>query len=717
MSSSTTSPPVASISGNTMGNALSAEETALPFVDRNIEIELLIRWARFNACNRTSLKPTTLFSSQLFGSGKTYFAHNAIGYLRKDFASRGPITTSLICPGAVAPEDDRCDLSLLRNQPSSPFTEELVSQYANSGTVIVDVSRMESLPGATFDTVLVYYIASKVTGRDPAALFREHYCDTLAQLHEKMQAIKEGYWFICFDEIGALEDKAIQRHFSLEEFNCYSPLLTFLQKLLDVSDYKIFFFLCGRSWKLIQITLGKTLNSPVRLRYLALGALSVKDIETILRASPICVYIKEDEFTSISQTLFNLSGGVPRFIQLMYLALLADARNRGRSSVTQILLSAKEVEAKLHPSSKFGGDIMDNTSLVTDTVSSSASQEELAMHETTLLRLYILGALIPSREVVSILSVFPCYITPVGDAFKPIFSPYWIEKMKSRDHISVPALNLSSLLKTAPPALDQGRIFELLGAEVISSRLLLAQQRTFGGALSFLQDTVLGGVHISERASPDSPVLFPLGVVPSLNVCTTPGEPTEHSFNAEDWDLFITHLEQNWINHIALASSAPSHGPDLLIPLACCPDGNNVLFGDEARKITHIVEFAFKNIQGGVADAKDMQSWSHIRKEVAKCLDAPRKCGAKTSGVHFTLVFISTELTSAVFKVIQRYQSPALVLRSTDDGRKWRVSGSELVEVSYEEAHLTSRYRRTVSWLFLEPPLSKHYLVKNLSRA
>ena len=90
-------------------------EYELAAVDRNIEVEIIVRTADLNHLLDDVAKPVLLFSPQLFGSGKTFLGTHAVEILANDVAHSGPISASLRKPNIpLRKEDDRCDLSNLR---------------------------------------------------------------------------------------------------------------------------------------------------------------------------------------------------------------------------------------------------------------------------------------------------------------------------------------------------------------------------------------------------------------------------------------------------------------------------------------------------------------------------------------------------------------------------------------------------------------------------
>lgn len=103
----------------------------LHVVDRHTEVERLVRTAEYNGVLRSDRKPVLLYSSQVFGSGKTMFGIHATSLL-KDPA----VVQALIHPPISAtdvPQD------LIDNRNKQTFTQEKVDSYINARTVYVDL--------------------------------------------------------------------------------------------------------------------------------------------------------------------------------------------------------------------------------------------------------------------------------------------------------------------------------------------------------------------------------------------------------------------------------------------------------------------------------------------------------------------------------------------------------------------------------------------------
>ncbi|KAH3764083.1 hypothetical protein Pelo_4059 [Pelomyxa schiedti] len=567
-------------------------------------------------------------------------------------------------PGPVADCDDRADLGLLR---AHKFSETEVKAFSQAKNIVVQVPSIRPpKESTTIENALSWCILSEIT---PEAQVDSVL--TAQLLYTKhLLPMWPGYWFICIDEIGVFEGDDIGTQFPeiTAKENRYLPLMQFTQDLIWGSEGKVFIFLCGKSWTLINLALRLSSSSPVSLHYLAMGALHVPDIEEILKGTECSKYLPKTQVTPLAEVIYHLSGGVPRFIETMCHYLHHYLQT---STVT-----VEGFKNLLSPESIIGQKILQETTLVVEPLHPNVPRPELDKHEVTLLHMYLLDLVIPSLHAANILSVFPCYITPFGTGFKPIFSRYWLYKMEKRN-LTVPLSTLPCLLQTSPPTLPQGRLLELIGSEVLSSCLMYTSEKTVGSVLEFLQDTMPGqlllpGSSATAASSSNLRALFQPTVAPSLNANTTRRNPTDNSFNTNDWDLYINALQEKCLNKIAIPSSPQSQGPDLLIPLACNSEKTAIVAcGTEPTVVHCLLEFAFKNIQGGPAGTKGTSSWKDIREEVQKGLYAPRTLNALTASTHFTLVFASMELKRKVFTVFKG--NPWVVLSSGDNERKWQL--------------------------------------------
>ncbi|KAH3742976.1 hypothetical protein Pelo_15632 [Pelomyxa schiedti] len=586
-------------------------------------------------------KPVVLFSSQLFGSGKTFFADHAIEHLAGDFERLGPITQNLVNPSPPDEIDDRCGLAGLRN---FSFTQEAEGQRAR-----------QAVP---------YWILATLNGNTPYANFENIPFMHPGFIYEKILMPKwNGNWFICFDEVGVFEGSSAKAGFPELTKNCFLPLLECVQELILTSKGKVFVFLCGKSWTLINLALGDVVTSPLHLQYLAMGALNAADVELILQSSDISRFLPSPLLAPLAELIYDLSGGVPRIIHIMSWNLWSHLCH---SSPVETI---EHLHTLLAPTGIIGQHVLSDTTIFSEATKESLPRQELDKYEVMLLHIYMLNAVIPSARAAKILSVFPCYITPFRNGFKPTFSKYWIHKTENRTDRAMPLSSLLSLVQTSPPVLSQGRLLELVSAEVLCLWFMYATKNTIESALPFLKNTVLGPVLLSVNISTTtSKMFFTPTCIPMLNSITTKGHPTQFSYNHQDWDLYVKMLQEKYLHQIGLPPET-SQGPDLVIPLALNSEATSLVCATEETAITHLLEFAFKNIQGGSAGTKSKSNWSTIQAEVDKCLYAPRKSDVQ---IHLTLVFASTELVDAVFSVFKGY--PWIVLSSKDTEMRWYLN-------------------------------------------
>ncbi|KAH3765406.1 hypothetical protein Pelo_2742 [Pelomyxa schiedti] len=629
-----------------------------PFVDRNIEIELLVRWAQHNqhllgkpGYVGPITKLAALFSSQLFGSGKTFFADHELNTLLLTLSN-------LVNPSPPDEIDDRCGLAGLRNYS---FTQEDVRNFAEAKHLTVDLTTIMPLKeGQTARQAVPYWILATLNGNTPYANFKNIPFMHPGFIYENILMPKwNGNWFICFDEVGVFEGSSAHAGFPELVKNCFLPLLECIQELILTSKGKVFVFLCGKSWTLINLALGDVVTSPLYLQYLAMGALNAADIEVILQSSDISRFLPS-LLAPLAELIYDLSGGVPRIIYSTSWNLWSHLR---QSSPVETI---EHLRTLLAPTGIIGQRVLSDTTIFFEATKESLPRQELDKYEVMLLHIYMLNAVIPSTRAANILSVFPCYITPFGNGFKPTFSKYWIHKTQNRTDRAMPLSSLLSLVPTSPPVLSQGRLLGLVSAEVLCLRFMYATKNTIESALPFLKNTVLGPALLSVTSSPTaSKMFFTPTSIPMLHSRTTKGHPTQFSYHNQDWDLYVKMLQEKCLHQIGLPAET-SQGPDLVIPLALNSETTSLVCATEETAITHLLEFAFKNIQGGSAGTKSKSNWSTIQAEVDKCLNAPRNSNVQ---IHLTLVFASTELVDAVFSVFKGY--PWIVLSSKDTEMRW----------------------------------------------
>eukprot|EP00727_Mastigamoeba_balamuthi_P007184 m51a1_g3086 hypothetical protein (619) ;mRNA; r:67416-75468 len=191
----------------------------LAVVDRDVEVELIMRFAYYNF-HLSAGHPQLLYSSQMFGSGKTFLAKNLIPLVNAALKQEHSVLLgSLLDPPAALRdgEVDHCFLSEFRK--SQKWTRDLVEQFAS--------------------------------------------------LEQDGKKCHEGLWFVFFDEIGVLEDSDTKTRFC--DLKDVEKVHTVFFKIIEpfLHHKKVFVFAAGRSQ---QLALSSKV-SPIGLEMLAISAL------------------------------------------------------------------------------------------------------------------------------------------------------------------------------------------------------------------------------------------------------------------------------------------------------------------------------------------------------------------------------------------------------------------------------------------------------------
>lgn len=246
----------------------------LAVVDRLIEVETLVRTAESNGHLSASDKPVLLYSSQMFGSGKTTFGINAISLLQQV-----PTISQALLDPPTATDDVPQYLSAMRE--GQTFTPQLVDSYRTARTLFVDLSRLEESPTTT---------ERRITFKE--ALYHALYCAAIGgtAIHQFLREIltlsphslldllvqktgHKGKWFFFIDEIGHIENLGLDYddianpglHLTTnpnpKRINGYTRLFDILHWFLVRND--TFVFCAGKSARLTEKSLEES-GSPVR---------------------------------------------------------------------------------------------------------------------------------------------------------------------------------------------------------------------------------------------------------------------------------------------------------------------------------------------------------------------------------------------------------------------------------------------------------------------
>ncbi len=202
---------------------------------------------------------------------------------------------------------------------------------------------------------------------------------------------------------------------------------------------------------------------------------------------------------------------------------------------------------------------------------------------TTLLLMSVLGVKIKKSWVIRIgpasgtkfvldwVSNLCLHISPDGpDTYRLVFSQFlidWLQRFPPNGEQQIVLLaSLLDQLKGLPCLIDQGRILEVMIAQLLALRLALAE--TFGD-IPGLQGTLLQDVAVPR----DLGRRFIIQFLPSFQPGTTSGTPNieggvTKSYNPNDWHLFFQNLSKdNQMNTVGIAREQNSSGPDLMLPI------------------------------------------------------------------------------------------------------------------------------------------------------
>jgi hypothetical protein len=301
-------------------------------VDRHMEVERLVRTAEFNGHLDVDYKPVLLYSSQVFGSGKTKFGINAT-LLLKDPAVKQAL---------LRPNYDTTDIpqDLIDMRKEQKFTEELVDSYINARTVYVDLGRgLESSPvgaekritfrhalyhaiycAATGGHVTIQQLNSEIGSYSPVSLM-----DLLVRKTEHT-----GKWFFFIDEIGSMETLELDYDdIKPQSVDAYTTLFATLRPFLQRED--TFVFCAGKSAHLTSKSLEES-TSPVVLRLLAMSPLQPQHIVEVLRKTehrgkPLqqTLGLHDDDLLPFAEILYRYTGGIPRLVLASFVSLLGAA--------------------------------------------------------------------------------------------------------------------------------------------------------------------------------------------------------------------------------------------------------------------------------------------------------------------------------------------------------------------------------------------------------
>eukprot|EP00727_Mastigamoeba_balamuthi_P008738 m51a1_g4487 hypothetical protein (723) ;mRNA; r:284797-287931 len=569
----------------------SAPDLSLHPVDRELEVEILVRTALANRSIAASEKPYLLYSSQMFGAGKTFFGEHAIPLLRDDLERGGPITGALLNPPDDTPrEHDRANLRELRLHQPRSWTRELVAEYANARTVVVDLENIVWPTKSTFKEALYRLIFLSATGCSEEEVSFEP-ARLVKSIEEKTG--HAGSWFFFFDEIGWGE----QHTKAFAEFSERQPHLVILDAIkLFLRLQNVFVFCAGND---------KLLADEMSLR---------------LRTSP----------ENVAAVVFEYSGGIGRLVKRTFEALLT-ARD-------------EEIRGPIN-------DVMEgyvSRRIIADTSAPVATLPEdsgLRAAYATALLLYITGTTFDgnlvvqlpdggNRPILDLISQLGVHIKSVGSEFAFVFPKFTADWLSScGDGVVSSMAGLMQYVSRFPAVLDRGHVLVLMLAQTLSIKLRSKENYSAVGAFSRSESFK---EKVIKRTSAEGN--FAIVPTPSFHSGVPKGKPSTpedgrvHNFSTADWGPFSEGRLSTRTIGVPFDNSV---GHDLDVSDLSAP----------------WALFALKNLQGAKGNGT---SFKVIREEISKTLVAARASESEALAQRRIVLFIvSTRLTKSVESVLR----------------------------------------------------------------
>jgi hypothetical protein len=305
----------------------------LHVVDRHTEVERLVRTAEFNGNLEIDRKPVLLYSSQVFGSGKTMFGINATLLLNDTVIKQALLHPSL---NATDVYQDLIDM-----RKSQTFTQDMVDSYTNTKTVYVDLGLgLEKSPvraekrttfhealyhaiycAATNGHITIQQLDSEIGSYSPTSLI-----DLLVR-----KTKHTGKWFFFIDEIGSMETlESDYDDIKPRSVDAYTRLFGILRPFLKRKD--TFAFCAGKSAHLTAKSLEES-TSPVLLRLMAMSPLLPQHIAEVLHKTKHqgkllyhALGLSDDNAVLVlAGILYHYTGGIPRLVLAALESLLSAA--------------------------------------------------------------------------------------------------------------------------------------------------------------------------------------------------------------------------------------------------------------------------------------------------------------------------------------------------------------------------------------------------------
>ena len=345
--------------------------------DRWQEVEIIVRVAYRNLTrpSTSTAKPILMFMPQLYGCGKTYLGFHAIAILKaaltasfpKGFviiSGRAQATSSMIDPNSLHPliqallfpntvqpvADPSSFLGQLR--ANGEVSLRFIREFSDSRTILVDIKKMASSGGGILSHTFNLEIFRIGANADiPLILkYSELAKENPIAVLEEVTGHK-GNWFVCFDEVGVVEDIDFQQRYpALSQVKADSEqrmrvLLSAIDSVLKAP--KISAICAGRSAEFARRAASLMPTSKFDLRFFPLGTFSVINVETFLQKSIIKgnspwnhLLGSDIEYSvnDLARLIHEWSGGVPRVIAQIVEDIVPRAEKMKTFSGAKVLL-------------------------------------------------------------------------------------------------------------------------------------------------------------------------------------------------------------------------------------------------------------------------------------------------------------------------------------------------------------------------------------------
>jgi hypothetical protein len=173
-------------------------------VSREKELEALVRISAHNWCSKLAKyrAPILAFTTQNFGSGKSFFGQNLPQLMRDDLEHHGSVQRSLLGN----------PMGKVDGLISHKFSIEDLEAFANADVITIDLRRLLSNKSSSLQSLVYQTIFAEATGESissqgakDAAQYPGELFDKIRSFNQAQNRRSDGHYVVFFDEIAALE--------------------------------------------------------------------------------------------------------------------------------------------------------------------------------------------------------------------------------------------------------------------------------------------------------------------------------------------------------------------------------------------------------------------------------------------------------------------------------------------------------------------------------